>query len=265
MTAHHARLRHAVYRHLEPSARRGGLSAANKAICGLIVLSATFAVLETEATLVDGHEGLFRWTEWLLSGVFAVEYLSRVWISVENPKYRGAVVGRLRYMLSPLAVIDLLALLPMLLLMGGTEAVLLRAFRLLRIVRVARLGRFSRAAHHVVDAIRSRRYELGVSVCIAGLLLILSSTLLYLVEGETQPDAFGSIPRAMWWSIVTLTTVGYGDVYPVTPLGRMLAGVTAIMGIGLIAMPTGILAAAFSDALRRRTEEEGAEDQADPR
>jgi voltage-gated potassium channel len=100
-----------------------------------------------------------------------------------------------------------------------------------------------------------------LSVCAAMFVLIVSSTLLYFVEGEAQPDNFGSIPRAMWWSTVTLTTVGYGDVFPVTPLGRVLAAITAVMGIGLIAMPAGILAAAFSDALQRRKQE--AEKEAD--
>ena len=94
-----------------------------------------------------------------------------------------------------------------------------------------------------------------MSVMIAGLLMLVSSTLLYMVEGEAQPDDFGSIPRAMWWSIATLTTVGYGDAFPITPLGKVLAGFTALTGIGLIAMPTGILASAFSDALQRQREE----------
>ena len=94
-----------------------------------------------------------------------------------------------------------------------------------------------------------------MSLVIAGILLLVSSTLLYMIEGEGQPDDFGSIPRAMWWSIATLTTVGYGDAVPHTVIGRILAGFTAVTGIGLIAMPTGILAAAFSDALQRQREE----------
>ncbi len=100
-----------------------------------------------------------------------------------------------------------------------------------------------------------------MSLAIAGMLLLISSTLLYLIEGEGQPDDFGSIPRAMWWSIATLTTVGYGDAFPVTPLGKILAGFTALTGIGLIAMPTGILASAFSDALQRQREEHDRKEQ----
>ena len=108
----------------------------------------------------------------------------------------------------------------------------------------------------LVDAVHTRRFELAASLVIGAVLLVVSATLLYVVEGMAQPETFGSIPRAMWWSIATLTTVGYGDVTPVTPLGKLCAGAIAILGIGVIAMPTGILAAAFSDALqaRRRSE-----------
>lgn len=129
---------------------------------------------------------------------------------------------------------------------------LLRLLRLLRLVRLAKLGRYSLAIGAIGDALRDRRYELGASVAIAIVLLLVTSSLLYVVEGEVQPETFGSIPRAMWWSIATLTTVGYGDVVPITALGRTLAGATALLGIGLVALPTGILAAAFSDALARR-------------
>lgn len=95
-------------------------------------------------------------------------------------------------------------------------------------------------------------YELLLSVGVAGLLLLLSSAFLYAVEAAAQPEAFGSVPRALWWSIATLTTVGYGDVTPITALGKLFAGITAVAGIGLIAMPTGILAAAFSDAFQKK-------------
>lgn len=134
----------------------------------------------------------------------------------------------------------------------GNEAFLLRMFRLIRIIRVARLGRFSSALQAINEAVHARRFELMMSFAIASMLLLLSSTLLYIVEGGIQPETFGSIPRAMWWSVATLTTVGYGDVYPVTTIGRIFAGLTAITGIGLIAMPTGILASAFSDAIQKR-------------
>jgi voltage-gated potassium channel len=124
--------------------------------------------------------------------------------------------------------------------------------RILLLVRLARIGRFSQALRLLGDAVASRRDELLAGLAAATTLLVLASALLHLAEREAHPEDFGSIPRAMWWAIVTLTTVGYGDVSPTTSLGKVLAAVVAILGIGLIAMPAGILASAFSDALARR-------------
>ena len=123
-------------------------------------------------------------------------------------------------MRSPAAVLDLLALAPLLFVFIGSEAYLFRLFRLLRVLRLAKLGRFSTAWEHVGQAVSSRRYELIMSAALALLLMLISSTLLYLVEGQAQPATFGSIPRAMWWSICTLTTVGYGDATPSPPWAK---------------------------------------------
>jgi voltage-gated potassium channel len=128
----------------------------------------------------------------------------------------------------------------------------------LRILRLAKLGRMSRAWDDLVGAFRSRRHELYLTISLAGLVILVSSTLLYLAEADAQPDKFGSIPRAFWWSIVTLTTVGYGDAYPVTPIGKLLSGMVAVAGIGLIALPAGILAGAFTETMQRRREKEAA-------
>jgi voltage-gated potassium channel len=249
-----------LYSQLEPAARtRPGLSRANQVICTLIVLSAIFSVVETEPSFVGPHLATFLAVEIGITIVFAAEYLLRVWVSSQNLAYGGGLRGCVRYMLSPVAICDLLALAPIVLALGGSQAFLLRAFRLVRILRLARLGRFSRATRYIGVAISSRRHELILSVGIAGLLILASATLLYLAEGSRQPEAFGSIPRAMWWAISTLTTVGYGDVYPITPLGKALAGLSSLAAIGLIAMPAGILAAAFSDAAQRERQEMEAE------
>lgn len=248
-----AGIRSRVYLQLTPSTRPGrGLSLANKGICALIIVSSVFAILETEPSFVLGWERSIYGMELCFTVIFVAEYVVRVWVSVENPRFSHPLWGRLRYVFTLAAILDLLAILPILLLAGGADAILLRLFRLLRILRLARLGRFSRAFNHVVEAISSRRYELLLSLLVAVIALVVSSTLLFLAEGNIQPEAFGSIPRAMWWSIATLTTVGYGDVYPVTVLGKVLAACTAVMGIGLIAMPTGILAAAMSEAFQQR-------------
>ena len=119
--------------------------------------------------------------------------------------------------------------------------------RVVRLIALAKFGRYSIALRQLMRAFARRRYELLMSLLIAGLVFLVAATGMYAIEGSVQPEAFGSIPRALWWALTTLTTVGYGDVYPVTPLGRVFAGLMAVAGIGLIAMPTGILAAAFTE------------------
>jgi len=245
-----------AYRNLHTAAwHKSGLSPLNRLISVLIVVAVAVAILQTEPTISAGNEQLFRVLEIVFAVIFLVEYLARLWIAAENPELGGGWRARLRYALSLPALIDLLALSTLFLTLFGSEGAFLRLFRLVRILLLARLGRYSTALRAIAHALNSRRYELIASLTIAGMLLLISSTLLYLVEGPVQPDEFGSIPRAMWWSIATLTTVGYGDVFPVTPFGKLLAGFTAITGIGLIAMPTGILAAAFSDAIQHQREE----------
>ncbi|MBE0402524.1 Potassium voltage-gated channel subfamily KQT; possible potassium channel, VIC family [Halomonas citrativorans] len=242
-----------LYQQLAPEARHEkGLSRLNQFICLLILLASMTAILETEPTLRLMAPGLFPALEAIFVGLFMVEYLLRLYAIGEDPRYRG-LGGRLRYIFSFWALIDLMAILPYF--MGFivyNNAFLLRLLRLARMLRLARLGRFSQAWASLADALKSRSHELLLSAGVAGLLLLFSSCCLYVVEAAAQPEAFGSVPRALWWSIATLTTVGYGDVTPVTALGKVFAGLTAVAGIGLIAMPTGILAAAFSDAFQNK-------------
>ena len=142
------------------------------------------------------------------------------------------------------------SLIPMLV----TGAPIFRLIRLFRLASLLRFGEFSNALRALSTAIVERRYDLAVTGALAGVLVLGGATALYWAEGAQQPEAFGSIPRAMWWSIITLTTVGYGDVSPVTTLGKFLAAIVALGGIGLVAMPTGIVAAAFSDAMQNHRE-----------
>ena len=241
-----------LYNELEPSGRQvSGLSKLNQFICGVIILSVGVAIIETEDSVSQHREAFFLAAEYIFTGVFLIEYIARVWVAVENSVYSGAIRGRLKYIVSFYALIDLLALLAVAVSTAGSGPLFLRMFRFARILRLARLGRFSKAMSRMRYALHSRLPDLLLSLGVALGLLVISSTLLYLVEGSIQPKTFGSIPRAMWWGIATLTTVGYGDVYPVTAAGKILSSITAITGIGLIAMPTGILAAAFSDAMQK--------------
>jgi voltage-gated potassium channel len=247
------RLRRALHWQLDPIARaRPGLSHVNVILAAVVVVAVAVAVLETEPTISRGREPLFRALEQMFTALFAVEYAARFYAVAERTPDRPWR-ARLGFFLSPLGMIDLLALLALFASAGGSATVL-RLARLLRVARLAKLGRVSRAASLMLDAIAARRGELLITLALAIIAMLVSATLLYAVEGPVQPDKFGSIPRAMWWAVVTLTTIGYGDVYPVTALGKVLAGCTAVVGIGLIAAPTGILAAAFSEALQRRRE-----------
>jgi len=249
-------------RQLDPRLRvGGGLSRLNISICVLIVLSMLVAVLGTEPTLYGGNEGAFLAVEIGLTVLLSIEYVARAWCSVENPDWGGS---RLRYLCTPAAVLDLAAILVILAMAFDSEGFLMRLAMLLRVLRIARVGRFSAAFDTLAEAVSSRAMELWLSVGVSVMLLLLSSAAMYLVEGEAQPEAFGSIPRAMWWSVATLTTVGYGDVYPVTVAGRVFAALTAVTGIGLIAMPTGILASAFSDAFQKQREEQARTQKPEP-
>lgn len=250
-----ARLFHALYP--EPGgANRSTL--VNRLLVVVIIAAVATSILATEPEIVRIAPGLFPVIELAFGFVFLAEYAARIWVAAERPGAGGALGKRLRYAVTPLALVDLAVVVISLAPMFVGDATVLRLLRLFRLITLAKFGRFSRAFREIGEAIHERRYELLVTVALAGFLLLFGATALYLVEGDVQPDKFGSIPRALWWSIITLTTVGYGDVSPITPLGKFLAAIVALAGIGLVAMPTGIMAAAFSDAMQqwRATHEE---------
>jgi voltage-gated potassium channel len=250
-------LREAAYRQLEPSAwPKSGLSPVNAFIVLLIVIAVVETVIETEPLITHGREYWFDVVEVSIGVIFLVEYVARVWIAPDIPRFHSARFPRLRYMVTPIAIIDLLAVLPALFAFGGASSLLLRFFRVLRMLRLAKLGRTSKAWDHIREAVYERRYEFALILFLLVLTVLISASLLYLAEAEAQPDKFGSIPRSLWWAIVTLTTVGYGDAYPVTALGRFLAGIIAITGVMMIALPTGIFASSFTEAMERRQRQE---------
>lgn len=220
----------------------------------LIVVSVAALIVETVQPWGTDHRSVFRAIEWLAVSVFTIEYALRVWAAAEDPRYRG-VGGRLRYMVSPLALLDLLAILPYYVTLASFDMRFLRLFRILRLFRLAKLARYSSALRALGRVVIAKRFELAVTLALGGLLLLIAASMMYYVETDAQPDAFTSIPATMWWAIATLTTVGYGDLAPITPLGRMLGGFIAILGIGMFALPTGILGAAFVGELERMSQE----------
>lgn len=256
----HATIKAYVHDWLEPD-QPGGINFFSGLIIVLVIASLLCLALETEAVRSDS--GLAP--SWLaplqainvaVVWIFAVEFALRFWSEGENPAHAG-VKGRLRFLLQPVTIADVLAFLPELVAMTiypeqtGFLFPMMRAFRLFRLFKLAR---YVPAFAIVGAAVRRAWAPLMASLCVAAAQLYIAAMTLYLIEGDTKPDAFGSIARAMWWAVVTLTTVGYGDVYPDTVIGRMAAGLVALAGIGIVAMPTGILASAFAEEFRERHE-----------
>ncbi|HEV2746844.1 MAG TPA: ion transporter [Allosphingosinicella sp.] len=245
-------LRRRLYLQLDPRAwPKPGLSPLNTLVTAAIIVATAAAIAETEPLVTTGRERLFEALELGFGIFFLAEYAGRLWTVVEDRGSRPAWRCRLAFVRSPAAIFDLLAILSALLPFVGASGAMLRLVRLLRIFRLAKLGRMSAALRNLSSAVASRRFELAATVGLALMLVVFGATALYWIEGEIQPDKFGSIPRALWWAVVTLTTIGYGDLFPVTPLGKLVAAFVAVAGIGLIAMPTGILASAFSEASQR--------------
>ena len=225
-------------------------------LMGLILVNVIAVIAETVEELATAYQILFYWLEVFSVAVFTIEYLLRLWVAPLDPRFRGAVAGRVRYALTPMALVDLLAILPFYLPAAlSLDLRMVRLLRLFRLFRLFKLVRYAESLHTLDDAIRAKKEELIISVMILLVLLLLSSSLMYVVESEAQPDKFASIPATMWWSVATLTTVGYGDVFPTTPLGKLLGAFIAVLGIGVFALPTGILAAGLAEAIQQRRRE----------
>lgn len=220
-------------------------------ILSLIALNVVALVAETVTPIYEKSPLFFRGFEVVSVLIFTVEYVLRIWSCTASHDYASPVRGRLRFAVTPLALIDLFAVLPFYIPFLGLDLRFIRAVRLFRLFRVAKLGRYSMALRTVGRALSAKKEELLTSVFFLLLLLLLASSLMYFAENKAQPERFSSIPSAMWWGVVTLTTVGYGDVYPVTGVGKALASITAILGIAMFALPTGILGAAFIEETQK--------------
>lgn len=225
-------------------------------IMGLILLNVAAVVLETVDSIYSAYAPLFHAFDVFSVAVFTVEYLLRIWCCTEDPEFRDPVQGRLRFLVTPLALVDLMAVLPFYLPFFIPDLRFMRAMRLFRLFRVLKLARYSESLQTFVDVLRLKKEELLLMFFAITILLVISSSLMYEAEHVAQPEAFASIPAAMWWGIVTLATVGYGDVYPITLWGKLIGSIVVILGIGLFALPTGVLASGFAEVLARRKEEQ---------
>lgn len=246
------RLRRNVYEWLEPGEQSNAWEhLIDIAIVLLILASVAVVVLQSMPEMHE-YDGLFALVERWCVYFFTLEYILRIWTCVEDPAFAGKWRGRIRYATSAMGLIDLFALAPFYLApFAESNTVVFRLLRIFRLIRVLKFGRYNASIGLLGRVFRSRREELLLSLVLVVTLVVISSTIMYAVEHDAQPTAFSSIPAAMWWGVVTLTTVGYGDVFPVTTPGKVVAGISVLLGVGLFALPAGILASGFSEEMQR--------------
>jgi voltage-gated potassium channel len=218
----------------------------------LIVTTLTATVLESVPRLAAGYGEIFQVIEIAALTAFSIEYAARVWTAAEHPPWRrlGPIRSRAHFFVSPAGLVDLAAVLPFWL--SFFIAADFKAFLVLRLIRFFKLTRYSPAMRSLLEALYAERRALvGCFVILCGATLM-AAALMHLAEGEVQPQKFGTIPDAMWWAIVTLGTIGYGDAVPITVTGRLIAGLTIFVGFLMVALPVGIVATAFANEVHRR-------------
>lgn len=216
-----------------------------KAILVFILLSVFVAVIESEDSISQVFSNYFYYVNYFFAVFFLLEYIIRFFTIHYTDKYRTNF-GRIKYLFSFYSIIDLLSFVPFFLLSNSPQFFLLRLFRLFRILKMAKVISQTKFVRDVFEVLAEKKKEIILSIAITIFVIFIASICLYLVEGNIQPEQFGSIPRAFWWATITLTTVGYGDVYPITFLGKLFTVIITVFGIGTVAVPAGIIAGAFS-------------------
>ncbi|MEI5637726.1 MULTISPECIES: ion transporter [unclassified Pseudoalteromonas] len=218
----------------------------------LIILNVSAIILESYQPIAEMYHQEFLLFNSFSVVVFTLEYFARVWVSVESPHSDSSspIKSRIRYSLSPVSLIDLLAIAPFYL--SFIFTIDLRYLRMLRMLRLLKLTHYFKGLRLFMDVLRKELPSIGAAIIIMSVLVIMSASIMYGVEHEAQPDVFDSIPSAIWWSVVTMTTVGYGDVTPVTFLGKFISIFIMLLGVGIVALPAAMLAAKFGDELRMR-------------
>ncbi|MBS92051.1 MAG: potassium channel protein [Rickettsiales bacterium] len=241
-----------VWSLLEPASENDKLSKIiDIFLVTLIFFNILMVILETVEELYINYKAFFKYFELFSVIIFSIEYIGRLWSCVENKnKTETNMSARIKYIFSFSAIIDAVAILPSLLAFLF-PTVDLRFVRALRIFRLLKFSRYSNSINTLLIVLWDQRKSFGAAFFILFIVLIISSSGMYLVEKDVQPEKFGSIPQSMWWSIVTLTTVGYGDVFPITSLGKFFGSIIIILGIGTVALPAGILASAFTEHTKR--------------
>ena len=220
-----------------------------------ICLNVVCIALESVESIGAEYMDAFYAFEVFSVAVFSIEYIARIWACPDSHEMAvsDSWRGRLRFARTPGALIDLLAIAPFYLSMFFAAD--LRMLRVIRLLRVFKLTRYSATMQGILGVFRDEAQSFVAVFCMLLILLVLASSAVYAIEHDVQPVAFGSIPAAMWWAMATLTTVGYGDVTPITPMGKFFGGLITFISIGVVALPAGILASGFTDLMRRRRQQ----------
>ncbi|HEY1710217.1 MAG TPA: cyclic nucleotide-gated ion channel [Rhizomicrobium sp.] len=249
-----SKLRRRTYNVLEVGSTASRLAIAFDIFLVLLILAnVAAAMIESVPEYGTAYHAQFTLFEIVSVAIFSVEYLMRLWSSVEDPRYYGLgpFWGRVRFAFQPVALIDFLAVGPSLVgLFFGTAD--LRALRVFRLLRILKIVRYSPALTTLTDILVAERRALLGTLLLLMCVMVMAAEAMYLIEGADNPKMFGNLPQSMYWAITTLTTVGYGDNYPITPLGKIVAGITMIIGLGLFALPVGIVATNFVTEIHRR-------------
>ena len=229
-----------------------------KFIYGLIILNVIALILESYSELKVLFSDFFYIFELISVIIFTIEYILRFWTSDLDDSYQGnSFKKRLKFTFSTLGLIDLIAILPFYLpFLILFDFRIIRILRLFRLLRIFKLGRYSKSLNTIMSVLKSTKSELAITGFVAFILLVLSSTIMYYFENEVQPEKFASIGHSFWWAVATLTTVGYGDVFPITAMGKIMSGIIALIGIGFIALPTGIISSAFINKIQENKKDE---------
>lgn len=214
----------------------------------LIILSILNLMLYSVDSIRDSYGFVLDTIRNIVMPIFVLEYLCRLIASGYLNEYRG-IRGKLRYMLTPYAIIDLLAILPYLLLNAGFNSSFIRSLRLLRIFRLFRIKKYSIFMKLMKEILYDLKEELLVLLFFTVIILVMLAFIIFDIEHEAQPEVFTNIFQTLWWSVATLTTVGYGDMYPITPAGKLITGIISILGIAFIAIPGGMFASKFTEAI----------------
>lgn len=210
-------------------------------IQALILVSIITFSIETIPNLKPETKTILQIIEWFSVIVFSLEYVLRIYVADSKPKFIFSFFG----------IIDLLAILPFYL-SFGVDLRSLRALRFLRLFRIFKLVRYNRAMNHFTSAIKSAKEEIFLFVFITLILIYFSAVGIYYFENEAQPEHFSSIFDSLWWAIITLTTVGYGDVYPITVGGKVFTFIILMIGLGIVAIPTGIISSALTKSVDKK-------------